>query len=177
MSKIKNIIFYNEDIRPLLKERTLTNDELLIIRHKDWTEHKVQSAAKVMFENLDREMQARKLGEVFFYQIDNGATNSMKRIFKSQEGTVGGMPDGAILLYNNKTKQNKTIFIEFKRVGAKVNIEGNCKTKSGMITYKRYQRQLAVHERLRRMGFSVHLTNNLVYCEKVICKEIKEFIK
>jgi len=177
---IKNLIF-NPDIIALKKKASIQNvskDELSILRHEGWNEHRVQSAAKLYFDVLNQEFISKKLGRIFFFQIDNGANNMTigAKVRKWQEGTVAKMPDTEILAYNFKTKQNKTWFCEFKRIDTESAIKGNPSTKSGLKTYNHYQGQLKKHEELRQMGYPVHLTNNLVYCEKVIGEEINKFM-
>lgn len=174
-------LIYNEDLVVLEKKmatQNLTSVEMQLLRHKGWNEHKVQSAAKRFFDSMNQELEMQNIGQVFFFQIDNGANNltAGAKIRKWQEGTVPKMTDVCILAHSIKTQQNKTWFCEFKKVGTKNEIEGNPKTKSGLKIYIHFQKQLIMQEKLRKMNFSVHLTNNIIYCERVIGKEIREFL-
>ena len=176
---IKNLIF-NEDIIAIKKKmltQNLTPLELELLRHEGWNEHRVQSAAKIFFDRMNTEFEARKIGKVFFFQIDNGANNlsAGAKIRKWQEGTVAKMPDTGIIIFCAKKNHSKTLFCEFKKVGTEREICGNSDSKSGLKIKRHYECQLALHEGLRKMNCIVYLTNNLVYCEKVIGEEIRAF--
>lgn len=174
---IKPLIF-NGDIIAIKKKAIFTTLEIQIVRHEGWNEHKVQSAARNLFGYLNSELEMLGIGKIVFFQIDNGANNLTigAKVRKWQEGTLAKIPDVCILAFCTKTGQNKVWFCEFKKIGTQAEIEGNPNTKTGLKIYRHYQAQLAMHEKLRKMGFAVHLTNNLIYCEQVVCKEIKEFL-
>lgn len=179
--KIEPLI-YNSDIIALKKKASSQNLNALeanIIRHEGWNEHKVQFAAKNFFGNLSKELEMQGIGQVFFFQIDNGANNLTigAKVRKWQEGTVAKMPDAGILVFCIKTGRNKAWFCEFKKVDTEKAIKGNPNCKTGLKIYLHYQAQLKMHEKLRKMNFPVHLTNNLAYCEYVIAKEIREFLE
>ena len=174
-------LIYNSDIKALeikIKTQNLNAAELEILKHKGKTEHSVQFAAKRLFDGLDQELRLKGLGAVLFYQIDNGANGASvgEKMKKWQAGTVGKMPDNGILVFCKKSGIATTIFCEFKRVGTEAAIKGSNESKSALKTKLHFEGQLAIHERLRGMGFSVHLTNNTVYCKEVILKEIMDFI-
>jgi hypothetical protein len=164
-------------IKKKLKTQNLSKIELDLLRHEGWSEHKVQSALKKVFDNLGQELEAQNIGQIFFYQIDNGGKLSDGgRIQKWQEGTQSGMTDCCVLAHSIKRYESKCWFIEVKKIGTESEIKGNPETKSGLKIYQHFQKQLRVQEKLRKMNFNVHLTNNTVYCEEVICKEIRDFI-
>lgn len=174
--KINNLIF-NEDLISLEKKAIKTNlscQEATLLKHKGWNEHKVQSAAKIFFDNLSRELQIKGLGKIFFFQIDNGANylTAGAKVRKWKEGTRAKMPDVGMLVYSKKNNRNVTFFIEFKRVGTKREIMGDINSKSGLKIFKHFQEQLRMHEELREMGYDVYLTNNICYCETIIKKKI-----
>lgn len=172
-------LIYNSDIAELekkMRRQSLNITELELLKHKGLIEHKIQFAAKSIFNNLDQELKLKGLGAILFYQIDNGANNLTEggKIRKWQAGTVAKMPDVGILVFCKKSGVATTIFCEFKRVGTEAEIKGSNESKSAIKKKIHFEGQLAMHERLRQMGFSVHLTNNTVYCREVICREIRE---
>lgn len=174
-------LIYNEDIIAIKKKmgkKSLTPEEVYLLRHEGWNEHKVQSAARNIFNSFNKELESQNIGQVFFFQIDNGANGASvgAKVRKWQTGTVAKMPDTAILVYCMKTGRNKVWFCEFKKIGTKNELEGNPATKTGFKVYNHFQQQLNMHQRLRKMNFIVHLTNNTLYCEKVICEEIRHFL-
>lgn len=174
---IKPLIF-DKDIKDLKKKDSLSSQELELVRHAGLNEHRVQSLAKNYFDSLNQEVELKGIGSVFFFQIDNGANNltAGAKIRKWQEGTRPAMPDTGVLVWNNLKQYHRCWFIEFKRVESENYIKGNQKSKSGLKTYRHYQKQLAMHDKLRKMGAKVYLTNNIPYCREIIGQEIKEFI-
>jgi hypothetical protein len=183
MSKFVEIkpLIYNEDIIALKKAmntRDITGLESQILKHEGLTEHKIQCSAKRYFDGLNKEMELKNIGQVFFYQIDNGANNLTigAKVRKWQEGTQAKMTDVCILVWNIKKQINRTWFIEFKRIATKKTIEGS-NSASGLKTMLHFEKQKRMQERLRGMGYDVYLTNNMIFCERVIGEEIREFLK
>lgn len=174
-------LIYNSDIaeiRKRMEKQSINQLELELLQHEGLRERKVQFAGKRLFENLGKEFEMKGIGSILFFQIDNGANYSTagEKIIKWQTGTIAAMSDTGILVYSVKKNQGKAWFCEFKRIGTKDEIEGNTRTKSGLKTYRHFQKQVLMREKLIKMGFSAHITNNTVYCKKVICKEIMDFI-
>jgi len=174
-------LIYNSDIKALeikIKTQNLNAAELEILGHKGLIEHKIQFAAKSLFNELDKELRLKGLGAVLFFQIDNGNNGATAgaKIRKWQAGTVAKMPDVGILVFSKKRGTAKTIFCEFKKVDTEAGVKGSAESPSALRKKLHFEGQLAMQERLRGMGFSVHLTNNTVYCKQVILKEIMDFI-
>jgi hypothetical protein len=179
---LTNPIIYNSDIVAIekkAKKTCLTPEEADLLKFgKNCNETKIQSFCNQAFRNLAVQVIVKKLGDMVFFQIDNGGKlKDGGRIRKWQEGALSGMTDSAMLLFNRKSGKNKTIFCEFKRIGCESEIKGNPATKSGLKIYQHFKKQQELHERLRNMGFEVVLTNNPVYFEKVFLERVWKFFE
>lgn len=169
-------IIYNSDIKAIKKKNqslSLTKAEVeLLMLGENCTETKIQSRIVSIFRALQQELSCMwdmtSQNDLIIAQRDNGASSMSQRIKKAREGNLSGMCDLDIFLYNAKTKQNKVMFLECKRIGTPSQIEGD---------KLHYERQIKCQDRLRNMGFEVYLTNNPVYFEKVICEQIRQFYK
>lgn len=171
---LKSLI-YSADIRAIHKKaetQSLNRDELTLVKlGEKVSETIIQGSFVRTVKTLKEELSflwGFAKNDIVVAQRDNGAASKSQRIKKGREGTLAAMMDFDIFLYNDKIKQNKTIFVEAKKIDTPSQVEGD---------KKHYQRQLDCQERFRNMGFSVHLTNNPVYFDKVICEEIREFFK
>ena len=126
-----------------------------------WSEFQIQSVCYNVFK-------AAGFGDnAIFVQIDNGGS-AIEGIRKKKgaTGTQSGFPDVMIKVYKPVFEykgrtgfQKKTIYIEFKRIGGEI-----------------AENQQKWHDFLKEKGESVYFCNNLVFFEKVILKEIKEFL-
>lgn len=164
---IKNLIT-KKDLREINsrfdKMGKLSMDEVSLLRGANLKEYQIQTGCHNIFK-------AANLGDkAAFIQIDNGgsAKVSTKRI-KAGMGTQSGFFDVVIYLWVAKNDYSqfrnpeyiarKSIFIEFKSIGGAIK-----------------KNQQAWHDFLKEKGESVHFCNNIVYFEKVIMKEIEDFL-
>lgn len=153
-------------ISKLDKTGKLTPDEASILQTGNWSEFQIQSTCY----NLTREFG----GSVVFLQIDNGgsAIEGIRKK-KAATGTQAAWPDVEIKMWKRFATKvarhgmatewfeaRKSIYIEFKKVGNKPT-----------------EKQKDCHTFLKHKGESVHYCNNLVYYERVIINEIREFLK
>lgn len=156
----------------LLSKKHTTNDELVLYNEATRTESQIQigchNIIKAKYGHL-------KEASVCFVQIDNGGKTGINRKkIKKAEGTAKGFPDVVIWLYRKMSKGEylqdiqavlpilkRRIFIEFKRIG----------------TFKISPEQQAWHDFYRKWDESAYFCNNSIYFERVICKEIDEFLK
>jgi len=148
---IKSLI-YNSDIKTILKKaetQSLTPDETSLLRQANWSELKVQQACKNSF-------RSRYYNRAKFIQTDNARSTKLQRM----RAGIGGYEEGATDVYL-VGKNKKIVFVEFKKIGSPSTVEPKPKQKE-------------MHEFLRNCGFSSYYCNNIVYFEKVICKEFDE---
>lgn len=166
-------LIINSDIKALRNKMRLTPDELSIINHDGVLESDIQQRACAATKRLMLYVPKNK--NLKFIQIDNGDSaigklTSLQRMAlirrKKAEGTCRHFPDAMILASCNG--ELRVWFVEFKRVGTKSQIEGD---------KEHFQAQLEMIDELREMGASAYITNNLVFFEKVILKEVKDFLK
>jgi len=146
-------------------------EEARLLQEAFLSESQIQIACrniiKTKYDNL-------KNCKVNFIQIDNGGkTTIAHKKIKMAEGTAKGFFDVIIWIYKRMSDEEyckdifaykriikKQIFIEFKRI------------KSFKISYE----QQYWYDSLKEWGESTHFCNNTVYFEKVICKEIDDFL-
>ena len=158
-------LLQNEDIAAVEKLGTLKTCDLAILRHKGLKETQIQQACVRMVKSYA--LTLKKDCKVKFIQIDNGGKlTDWGRIRKFQEGTYSNFCDAMIIV--SKRKQNKIIFVEFKRIASKSGIVGD---------EKHFESQLKEIEDLQESGFSAYITNNTIFFENVILEEIKDFFK
>lgn len=158
-------LLQNKDIAAFEKLPKLTPAGLAIVRHKGLKETQIQQACVRMVKNYA--LTLKKDCKVKFIQIDNGGKlTDWGRIRKFQEGTYSNFCDAMIIV--SKGKQNKVIFVEFKRIASKSGIVGD---------EKHFESQLKEIEDLQESGFSAYITNNTIFFENVILEEIKDFFK
>lgn len=148
-------IIYNKDIKELENKATLTTDEMILCRlGKGCLEKVIQETCHTMFK--------LKFDPRGFIAIDNGDTaggnlKDYQRIVlyknKKKLGTKHGFPDVMLI------KEGKIVFVEFKRIGSESQIDIK-------------QDQLDYQEWLKSMGFKSYITNNPVYFNNVILKEL-----
>jgi hypothetical protein len=146
----------NSDIREiqkkLEKKGSIYMDESTLLREATLSESQIQQACRRIF-------LAKFGNKVKFMQIDNGGKMSIiLRKKKAREGTVEGAPD-VLLLGKNRTG----MFVEFKKIGKPCEVEPR-------------EEQIETHEFLRDCKFPVHVVNNTVYFEKVICVEFASLL-
>ena len=172
-----NPLIYNSDIRIIEKKAetgVISNDELELLRlGKNCKETLVQSRIVLILKALEQELKLSwrdSNNDFIIAQRENAAATKFQRIKRAREGSHAKMPDLDIFLGNGK--ETKAIFIECKRVESPSVICGSNKQ-----TKEHYIKQIECHERLRKMGFSVYLTNNPVYVRRVICEEIRQFFR
>ena len=122
-------------------------------------ESKLQIAAHNLIKT---EFQYRKDVDVIFLQIDNGGNKGTNHKRKAQEGTQAGWADVEIKAWKKEDKSwvGKSFYVETKKIG-------------GVVA----RNQQHWHDFLIEKGESAYFYNNLLYFEKVIIKEIKEFLK
>ena len=138
----------------------LTADEAALLQVANWSEFQIQSACYNLFKG------AGFVDSVIFVQIDNGgsAVEGIRKK-KAATGTQSGFCDVIITCwrkhlesrYNSHAK--KSIYIEFKRIGCKI-----------------AENQHKWHNFLKQKGESVYFCNNILFFERVIMKEIEEFL-
>lgn len=157
---IKDIIT-KKDIEELEKKfdvmGNLTADEGIIWQSSKWSEFQIQSTCYNLFKNAGFGDNA------IFVQIDNGGSSIEGiRKKKAATGTQSGFCDAVINAWSpqNGNLSKKSIFIEFKKIG-------------GVISEK----QQYWHDFLKQKGESVYFCNNVIFFEKVILNEIKEFLQ
>jgi len=137
--------------------------DLNLIRYLNLIESDIQIACKQNFDNFAFQLEMKyKRPLLQFVQIDNGAKSGIRyKMRKKAEGTKKGFPDVMILATRPDNSQQKTIFVEFKRLGA----------------YKISDEQLHYHQLLNQMGFESYITNNPVFFEKhILLDRIQNFI-
>lgn len=146
-------IIYNKDIEANSQYAFLEN----------MLETKVQQYCKKLFEWSLAEHQMSYAG--FFQQNDNGTDSSkaknaiMNKMRKKAEGTISGWPDVSLVLQGGIV-----IYVEFKRIGTPSQIDIKDK-------------QITIHHQLKQLGFKTYITNNPIFFEQVIMKEVVEVIK
>lgn len=142
----------NSDIREIQKKidsgKSLTVDEVALLRQKSWKELTLQQACKNLFRNKFNK-------NAKFIQTDNSRTTALQRM----RAGLGGYEEGATDVYL-VGRNKKIVFVEFKRIGTPSQIS---------ITPK----QEEMHKFLLDCGFDAYFCNNTVYFEKVICKEFE----
>jgi hypothetical protein len=156
-------LLQNKDIAAVGKLNIVTPSQLTILKHKGLKETQIQQSCVRMIKNYA--LTLKKDCKVKFIQIDNGGKlTDWGRIRKFQEGTYSNFCDAMIII--SKGKQNKVIFVEFKRISSKSGIIGD---------EKHFENQLKEIEDLKESGFSAYITNNTIFFENVILEEIKYF--
>lgn len=181
---IKDLIT-NKDIRAIQakldKSGSISPDEYTLLCEASKSESQIQIACHNIIKD-------RFPNKALFVQIDNGGAMGVRqKVKKKAEGTIAGMPDCMILIWQKESKAfslersapmsptdhghsnnieyntfcKKQIFVEFKKIGSKPPTK----------------KQLYWHNFLKEKGESVHFCNNTPYFTKVICKEIEEFLK
>lgn len=146
---------------------SITADETNLLMSGKWSEFQIQSAAYNLFK-------AQGFGDqVIFVQIDNGgsAIEGIRKK-KAATGTQSGFPDTIIYVWSKScwhraanndvihgSSKKKTLWIEFKRIGGKI-----------------AENQQKWHDFLKSKGESAYFCNNLLFFERVILKEIREFL-
>jgi len=151
---------------------SISNDELVLYNESTRTESQIQIAC-----NITTQVRYGYLKDcsVNFVQIDNGSRSGiLQKKKKKAEGTAKGFPDAVIWIYRKLSQEEyladrdlvypiakKHIFIEFKRIGE----------------YKITPEQQAWHDFHKKWHESAYFCNNTVFFEKVICKEIDDFLK
>ena len=171
-----NSLIYNSDIKALIKKaekQNINSDELeLITLGPNRKETIVQSRIVKILDAFHQELVfswgKKSENDIIIAQRENAAATKYQRMKRGREGTHLKMPDLDIFLGNGKT--TRTIFIEAKKIGCESEVKG-----SGLKNKDHYEKQVACHERLKKMGNSVYLTNNPVYVRRVICEEIRRF--
>lgn len=171
-SMIKPLI-YSSDIKAISKKaqsQCLTRDEMDLMRMGDvCAETKVQTVFVNILKGLAQELSFTWRGSknnIVIAQRDNGAASKSERFKKAREGTLPGMPDLEVWIFNAKTSKKETIFIESKRIDVPSKVGGD---------KEHSKRQLQCQEMLRNMDYPVYLTNNPVFVKRVICEEIRAF--
>jgi hypothetical protein len=158
-------LLQNKDIKAVEKLNILKTSDLAIIRHKGLKETQIQQSCVRMIKSYA--LTLKKDCRVKFIQIDNGGKlTDWGRIRKFQEGTYSNFCDAMIIF--SKGDRNRTIFVEFKRIGSKSEIIGD---------EEHFENQLKEIEDLQESGFSAYITNNIIFFENVILEEIKDFFK
>jgi len=158
-------LLQSKDIAAVEKLGTVKTSELAILRHKGLKETQIQQSCVRMVKNYA--LTIKSDCRLKFIQIDNGGKlTDWGRIRKFQEGTYSNFCDAMIIV--SKAKQNKVIFVEFKRIASKSGIVGD---------EKHFENQLKEIEDLQESGFSAYITNNTIFFENVILEEIKDFFK
>lgn len=159
-------LLQNKDIAAVdRKVSNFTPLAFAMVWHKGLKETQVQQACVRMVKSYA--LTLKKDCKVKFIQIDNGGKlTDWGRIRKFQEGTYSNFCDAMIIV--SKAKQNKVIFVEFKRIASKSGIVGD---------EKHFENQLKEIEDLQESGFSAYITNNTIFFENVILEEIKDFFK
>lgn len=141
---------YNTQEARLLREINLSESQIQIACH---------NIIKTKYNNL-------RDCKVNFIQIDNGGkTTIAHKKIKKAEGTAKGFFDVVIWMHKKinifyEPFSAKQIFIEFKRIKS----------------FKISSEQHYWHDCFLKLGESVHYCNNTVYFEKVICKQIDNFL-
>ena len=195
---IKELIT-KKDIRAIkqkAKDGTVTPDESNLLLCAEWSEFQVQSGCYNLFKSCGFGDKA------IFLQIDNGGspiTGTKKK--KGATGTQSGWPDVEIKMW----KKNLTKAPYLKEISIPFQIEiGRIIDKRGMsiddakervlkefyyydfhriyIEFKKIggkvaENQQKWHKFLKEKGELVYYCNNILFFEKVILKEIKEFLK
>lgn len=163
----------NSDIREIEKKvptGKITSEELELLRlGRNCAETKVLSRIVNIVKALRQELSflwGFGPQDIVVAQRENAAITKSQRIKRAREGSNAGMPDLDIILGDGK--RTKTIFIETKRIGSDSELKKNS---------PHFLRQQECHDRLRRMGHSVYLTNNPVFVQKVVCEEIRRFFQ
>lgn len=165
-------LIYNKDIAALEKRGSLTPDELKLVRLKGAKESIIQQHCHTLFNELAMQLEKRFGKKVaVFVQMDNGDTSagSLKphqrmALFKRKkaEGSKKGFPDVSLFLGSPCGQRNKSIFIEFKRMGTPSQID---------LT----DEQIFYNNWLNEVGFDAYITNNVVFFETEILKKVKQF--
>lgn len=178
---------------------SITADESSILISGKWSEHKIQSSCCSTIKTFANIVKASG-HDIIFLKVDNGRNHDnptkderennpalyqakLKKVhssksFQKAEGEQSGWPDVEIKMWKNISSyyddssfiddevvkelshKRKSIYVEFKRIGGKI-----------------ADNQQKWHEFLKEKGESAYFCNNLVYFEKVILKEIEEFLK
>lgn len=150
----------------------ITADESSLLISANWSEHQIQVACKKAFES-----EFGKYG--IFLKIDNGrnhdrptteeqeqnplwAKAKLHRIHKAikyqrAEGEQPGFKDVIMIVFGKRGAKN--FYTEFKKIGGKIE-----------------ETQQYWHDFLKSKEESAYFCNNLVYFERVILKEIREFL-
>lgn len=158
MTIIKSIVT-GADIKKYWKKGleggSISGDEARMSIQAPWIESQIQIAChniiRAKYGNL-------KDAHVIFQQNDNGGADQKKK--KKAEGTQPGWPDVTIWIYKTLSPDRKHIFVEFKRIGS----------------HKISPEQQEWHDFHKKWNESAYFCNNTVYFEKVICKEIDDFL-
>lgn len=157
----KQLITQGQIINLLNKKEAEQNPNL--IRYLNFTESEIQITCKRIFDSFAFQLELEyKKTLLDFIQIDNGAKSGIRyKIKKKKEGTKKGFPDVMILATTLNNSQQKTFFVEFKRIG----------------NYKISDEQLEYHKKLNQMGFESYITNNPIFFEKyIVLDRIQNFI-
>lgn len=138
--------------------------ELEILNHRGLKETIIQQKCHELIKYKARTLPAKC--KLKFIAVDNGGKMGIgQRIKKAKEGTVAGMTDSLIFASNGTDA--KVWAVEFKRVGSKSEILGD---------KKHFQDQLDIINEFNDMGISAYMTNNIIFFENVIFKEIEDFL-
>jgi len=165
----------NKDIKAINNKLTefakVTADEANLLQVAKWSEFQIQSACRNIFKSGGFGNNA------IFLQIDNGGS-SIEGIRKKKGamGTISGFCDVEIKIWKIR---KGTAYNEFYRMESEVNLVNR---KSIYIEFKRIGGKIAEnqqkwHEFLKEKGESVYYCNNILFFEKIIMKEIEEFLK
>lgn len=157
----------------LLPNSVLTKDELTLYNESSKKESQIQIACNNIIKDKYGHLKDCNIN---FVQVDNGSKSGIaQKKKKKAEGTMKGFPDVVIWIYAKMTTKEymedcnlhkylpikkKQIFIEFKKIGS----------------YRIRPEQQNYHDFLKKWDESVYFCNNTVFFEKVICKEIEDFL-
>lgn len=161
---INKPIIYNNDIRKLESKPDITPFEWELITFKNALETKIQQYCHNIFNTLAQSLEIdNKSKFAEFVQVDNGGRLKVSgKMRKRAEGTKKGWPDSFLIF--GKKDYNKTIFIEFKRIG--------CSSSVKITPEQQYY-----HDWLNSIGFDAYITNNPVFFKNVICKSVVDFFE
>lgn len=163
---IKDLVT-NKDLRELVnkaQDSSLTPNEATLLRSSKWSEFQLQSGCYNLFKGYGFGDNA------IFVQIDNGGSSIAGiRKKKAATGTQSGFPDIIITCFKKGIDAKdpypwgwleKTIYVEFKKIGGKI-----------------AKNQQDWHDFLKDKDSSVYFCNNILFFEKIIMKEVEEFLK
>lgn len=146
----------------LLSRKEAKKDDKLL-PFLDINESDLQIYCKRLFDAFAFQLKMKyKRDLALFVQIDNGSKSGIRyKIKKKAEGTVKGFPDVMILATRLDNSQQKTFFVEFKKLSS----------------YKITEEQLEMQQILNLMGYEAYTTNNPIFFEKhILLDRIQNFI-